>query len=383
MSRMLVLLICIVSFFGNIEASTPNTQACKPDLCVAVVDAGSTGTRLHIYSFERNENNLPINIQEIWSKKIRPGFATLEPSQDTVNAYLHILFSDAPASNLPVYFYATAGMRLLSGPKQDTYYNALKQWFKHHPQWRLVDSKTITGREEGLFGWLSVNYQLKTLQENKPEAYVSVMDMGGASVQIVFPVKNTENINPDDLVEVDVYGQKTKLFVHSFLGLGQTVFAYQFLDEKSCFADNYKLPSGVSGQGDAQECQADVSKLINEVHQVSTKVQPALAENQAEKWYVLGGIKFLLEDKPFHFEGDKFNSEELLEQGNIEVCNKSWQELTTQNPHHEFLYNYCLLPSYYYALIVNGYGLNAEEPIYMLPGQNSADWTLGVVLHQH
>ncbi|WP_242602079.1 multidrug DMT transporter permease [Legionella yabuuchiae] len=383
MSRMFLLLICIGSFIGNIQASTPNLETCYPDSCVAVVDAGSTGTRLHVYSFERNQSQLPINIKEVWSKQIRPGFATLEPSQDTVNAYLNILFSDALATNIPVYFYATAGMRLLSGPKQASYYNALRQWFKHHSQWKLIDSKTISGREEGLFGWLSVNYQLKVLDQDKPENYAGVMDMGGASVQIVFPVKHTENINPEDIVEVDVYGKKIKLYAHSFLGLGQTVFAYQFLDERSCFANNYQLPSGVTGQGDSQTCQAGVSKLINLVHEVNGKVQPVLAEKQSEKWYVLGGIKYLLEDKPFHFEEDHFTSEQLLEQGNNEVCNKSWEELTTENPNHETLYNYCLLPSYYYALIVNGYGLNAEQPIYMLPGQNSADWTLGVVLHQH
>lgn len=51
-------------------------------------------------------------------KKIKPGIATIEANQATMDAYLTTLFSGAPEENLEVYFYATAGMRLLPQPKQ-------------------------------------------------------------------------------------------------------------------------------------------------------------------------------------------------------------------------------------------------------------------------
>ena len=42
----------------------------------------------------------------------------------------------------------------------------------------------------------------------------------------------------------------------------------------------------------------------------------------------------------------------------------------------------CLSASYYYALLVQGYGLMPKEQIHLAPGEPENDWTLGVVLYQ-
>ncbi|AHE66831.1 multidrug DMT transporter permease [Legionella oakridgensis] len=381
MVRMFTLLILLFTFIGNIEAYSLREQPCQQHHCVAIVDGGSTGSRLHIYAYDLNEVNSAVDINEVWSKKIKPGFATLDANQESINNYLNALFTDAPQQNLPVYFYATAGMRLLSEPKQAMYYQKLRHWFANNPQWQLMESKTITGSEEGLFGWLAVNYQLGALTD-KSKAFAGVMDMGGASVQVAFPVENTTNIDKSNLIDVDVYGRHVKLFVHSFLGLGQTVFAYQFLDSPSCFSNDYQLPNGSLAEGDAASCQTGVSKLINNVHDVGQMVKPVIAENPVNAWYTMGGLTNLVEDKPFHFENNQFTSQRLLEQADNEVCHKPWKELLDGFPGNDFLYGYCLFPSYYYALIVNGYGIQPEQPINYLPSSKNSDWTLGVVLHQ-
>ena len=347
---------------------------------MAVIDAGSTGTRLHIYAFDRNEYNEPVNIKELWINKIKPGLATIGPSKDNVSAYMDRLFKKAPHEKVPVYFYATAGMRLLPKTLQSQYFQSLTDWFNKKNEWPLKDIRTISGSEEALFGWLSVNQDLGHFGV-KESSYVGVLDMGGASVQIAFPVTKTNDIDPDDLMEVKVRGKQVKLFVHSFLGLGKTVFAYQFLDTKSCFPDGYKLPNGLVGKGDAKTCQLLITKLINTVHEVNETTQPVLAQNATKDWYVLGGILHLVKDSPFKFNNHQFNSEALLEQGNQQVCNKLWSEIARSNPNHEDIHNYCLFPSYYYALLVNGYGINPEAPVHIPVDANRADWTLGVVLH--
>lgn len=382
MQRVIVMLFWVVSLFNATEIYSASGSQCQARPCIAIVDAGSTGSRLHIYSYEMDKTNSPINVQEVWSKRVSPGFASLELAQDKINDYLSSLFAEATEQNLPVYFYATAGMRLHSQPKQQQYYAMLKKWFSTKPQWKLKDAKTITGKEEGIYGWLAVNYRVGTLEQDKVEP-VGVLDMGGASVQVSFPIDKAANYPSSDVAEMDIYGRHFTIYVHSFLGLGQTLLSQQFLDEKSCFSDAYKLPSGGTGDGDAQMCERDVAKLINLVHEVSQIVKPALLANPNANWYAMGGLTTLVDSEPFHFENRQFTSQNLMDQADNEVCHKSWTELNSHFQDNEYLFQYCLLPAYYYALIVDGYGLQPSTPLNYLYNAKNTDWTLGVVLHQH
>lgn len=209
------------------------------------------------------------------------------------------------------------------------------------------------------------------------------MDMGGASVQVTFPVQNADQIDEHDLVTINAYGKKWSLFVHSFLGLGQETFSHQFLETESCFAVGYRLPSGKLGNGDALICRDTVSKLIINVHEVNRIVQPAIANNPIKTWYAMGGVASMAAEKPFSFDNKQFTNQGLLQQANSEVCHQQWQNLDAQYPDNGYLYGFCLFPSYYYALMVEGYGIQPEEPINYVSSGQGADWSLGVVLHPH
>lgn len=379
MRRIVLMLICLCAVV--LDANAEST-ICQQRHCLAVVDAGSSGSRLHIYAYDLDSNNTPMQIEEIWSKKIRPGLATIELTTEAMDKYLDQLFSLVPYQNISVYFYATAGMRLLPPPKQQRYYGLLQQWFASQSQWQLIEAKTITGSEEGLFDWLAVNYELGGFSSvDNPLA--SVMDMGGASVQIAFPVQNSEGMDPHDLISVDISGRHLTLFIHSFLGLGQNVLSQQFLDTEGCFATGYQLPSGLQGSGDALTCQHDIFKLINNVHEVSRITKPALAKSTATSWYALGGVAFMADEKPFAFNDKQFTNQDLLQQGDTEICHHRWDDLYSQYPTNEYLYGYCLFPAYYYALMVDGYGIPPEQPIHYMSSGQGADWSLGVVLHHH
>lgn len=360
-------LLCLIS------SANALTSACKH--CILVVDAGSTGSRAHIYDVNEKKH-----ITEIWSKKIKPGLTALESTSSEVNNYLNILFSGAPTENLPVYFYATAGMRLAPYKKQQQYYALIRQWFSEQARWHLQEAKTITGREEALYDWLAVHYQVNGVSFQEKEMS-GVIDIGGGSVQIAFPIKDTTNINPQDIQEVNLDGQTFTLFVHSFLGLGQTEVSHQFLDEPTCFSTNYELTTGQLATGDAYSCENRIAPLMNEVHKVNQIVQPAMLASQASRWFSLGGIAELARSKPFHVENN-FTVEALFTQANSKICQEQWSNLNTQYPNEEYLYSYCLLSSYYYALIINGYGMKPQETIHLIPTNLSNDWTIGVVINQ-
>ena len=373
---LLILCWCVV---GNVYAESAD---CSKRHCLAVVDAGSTGSRIHVFAYDLDGQQQPTKIDELQFKKITPGFASIAPNQEAINAYLNRLFENVTDQNIPLYFYATAGMRLQPPPKQQLYYQALQQWFASQTQWKLMESRTITGREEGVLGWLAINYKLGAFGvAGKPLA--GVIDIGGASVQITFPVQDVEKIDSHDLLNIDVGGRHIGLFVHSFLGLGQTVLTQQFLDVDSCFANGYTLPDDSPGKGDASSCQRNITQLINDVHAVSHIVKPVIARNTIGSWYAIGSVGQVLGDKPFSFDGNQFTSQGMLEQADSEVCHRQWQDLYTQYPNIESLYGYCLFSAYYYALMVDGYGLQPEQSINYTPPTEVADWSLGVVLHQH
>jgi hypothetical protein len=374
MTRMLFILFCLFSCLAH--AAIPDGM-CQQHHCVAVVDAGSTGSRLHVYAYDLDEQRKPIQIEQIRSKKIKPGFASIEP--DRIDAYLTNLFFQVPEQNIPVYFYATAGMRLLSDSRQKQHYKTLQHWFATQAQWSLREAKTISGKQEGLLGWLAVNYRVGALQSGN-EPLVSVMDMGGASVQVAVPVEHFDSIDPNDLVSLNIHDRRITLFVHSFLGLGQTEVSHHYLNAANCFPHDYPLPNESTGHGDAWACQQDISRLINSVHDVNHQVSPVVMANPNTLWYAMSGLGTLVKNKPFHFQNNQFTSRDMLVQADSELCRQSWLTLGQKFPDNDYTFINCLSSAYYYGLMVNGYGLSQDTLIHFLSDEDEPDWTLGAVL---
>lgn len=87
--------------------------------------------------------------------------------------------------------------------------------------------RIITGEEEGLFGWIAVNYLMDgfTGAKQDPTTY-GFLDMGGASTQIAFePRKDVSEHDEKNLIDVRLRllgGQeiKHKVFVTTWLGYG-------------------------------------------------------------------------------------------------------------------------------------------------------------------
>lgn len=368
----------IISIFSFYSFSYAPHALCQKNQCVAVIDAGSTGSRLHLYQYELNQNNTPTHIKEIFSKKITPGLATIALKSEAIDDYLVQLLSPLGQEKISVYFYSTAGMRLLSLHKQKQYYKEIKKWFSHRPHFSLKDIKTISGQEEAIFDWLSVNYVLGHLDSDYPD-YAAVMDMGGASVQVAFAMTQPLPQNSPDFVTLEINGQTINLFAHSFLGLGQTEVSHQFLNEPACYAKGYPLADGAVGDGEAINCADSVMHLVNDVQHVSSYIQETLKNESVENWYALGGIDYLSQEPYFEVKRRTFTPRQLLEKANQNLCHVLWSQLESISE-DEYLYGYCFNAAYYYALIVEGYGLHPETSIHTLAKDQGSDWSLGVVL---
>jgi len=375
MRLILALIMTIACSFSAF--AEPDALVCAAHQCVAVVDAGSSGSRLHIYVYDRDQDNSTYNIHELYNQKIKVGISNLELDSGVFNQYLSNLMSKATVKNLPIYFYATAGMRLIPNQDQQRRYQLITNWFAAHPEWQVKEIKTITGQEEGKFGWLALAET--RYQHNEDVSSLGVMDMGGASIQVTFPASREDSLNNMDKVSVNFHGQKVNLFIHSFLGLGQTEVLHQYLTDQACFPQTYPLPDGVIATGDAAQCKDDMINLINGVHHVNEIVKPILKDSTVNHWSVIGGIAYMVNLPPFQFTDNQFTPETLFNQGKTEVCNADWSMLSATYPDNENLFAACLYSSYFSSLVVEGYGLLQNTAINYLPASQS-DWSMGVVL---
>ena len=159
--------------------------------------------------------------------------------------------------------------------------------------------------------------------------------------------------------------------------MGQTAVYNQFSREPSCFPQGLALSETVFGDGDAGKCTEHVDAWLKNTHKVDDIIKPILKDNTRD-WYAAGGPVYTTGSTVFNMP--IFSNGELREAADNKVCKMDWSTLANDYPKDKnFVNKYCLYPSYYYALLVHGYGLSRDTKINTLPAKNM-DWTLAVVL---
>ncbi|THH20879.1 hypothetical protein EW146_g558 [Bondarzewia mesenterica] len=224
-----------------------------------VIDAGSSGSRLQIYSWRdaravRDElgrevfYSLPkvekgTQDAEDWVSKVEPGISSFASHPEGVASYLAPLLDHAQKnippslhSETPLFLLATAGMRLLSPEQQATVLQSTCHFLKFHSNFRIDDPspagpcgssvRIITGEEEGLFGWIAVNYLMDGFGPSDTDRTTyGFLDMGGASTQIAFEPSKEEREKAQNLIDVRLRlmgGEEIhhQVFVTTWLGYG-------------------------------------------------------------------------------------------------------------------------------------------------------------------
>lgn len=377
--RKMVLLATMTLWSSLGFALSPDQDMdCVRHYCAAVIDAGSSGSRIHWYIYDKDRQDNPIHIKDVVSKKIKPGLSNVKQDPEHIAQYLEELMTDFSQPNVPVFLYATAGMRLLSDQSQEQYYSEIKQWFAQHSQWQLRDVRTISGKEEGVYGWISLNYYLQTIQ-GKGQPLVGLIEIGGASAQIAFPIQDTTHVEAADLAEFRIYGRDIALYSHSFLGLGINELFANSQEHNPCFAAGYPLKNNTFAVGDAKQCQAEMSKMLQQDFQVDKEIASILQKNPVDSWYTVSAVAMMVSGPPFEFTGQVFTGQSLLQQGNTHYCQQSHQDLLNKYSNNDYVHKYCLLTSYFYSLLVDGLKLSPEQIIYFAPDYDG-NWTIGALL---
>lgn len=249
-----------------------------------LIDAGSSGSRVHIYVWPPHSGDarqllqiryLKDNSGKDVAKRITPGLSSCYRDTSSASDYIRPLLKFAsrhvPQSKhreTPLFILATAGMRLLDVAQQEAILDDLRkdvpnEFSFHFPP---TSAQIITGKEEGIYSWISVNYLMgrfdHSLNAEQPVAInlgkgpittrqrsIGMLEMGGASVQIAFEITSKYELQEikqrrnaksqhdmaDVLAEFNLgcsdhdTDHSYLLYVTTFLGLGANVARETYL----------------------------------------------------------------------------------------------------------------------------------------------------------
>ncbi|KAJ4458064.1 putative nucleoside phosphatase GDA1/CD39 [Paratrimastix pyriformis] len=124
-------------------------------------------------------------------------------------------------STTRLFLRATGGVRALPAADQITVISKLRQYLRESPDNPFAFSnetvQTLSGEEEGIYGWISTNY-LYSASLGQPVNSMASLELSGSSIQITFlPTESPIG----GLFPIALGAQSYKAYTHSYLNYGQ------------------------------------------------------------------------------------------------------------------------------------------------------------------
>ncbi|KAI9891193.1 MAG: Guanosine-diphosphatase [Vezdaea aestivalis] len=208
-----------------------------------MIDAGSTGSRIHVYRFNNCGPTPELESEEFAMTEKRKGGSGLssykadsEGAAKSLDPLLAVAMEHVPdplKSCTPIAVKATAGLRLLGNEMSGKILAAVRNRLETaYPFPVLSDERggvqIMDGKDEGVYAWITTNYLLGKIGGPDKSPTAATFDLGGGSTQIVFqPTFSSltggipETLEDGDhKYELDFGGQKFVLYQHSHLGYG-------------------------------------------------------------------------------------------------------------------------------------------------------------------
>jgi guanosine-diphosphatase len=395
---------------------------------VIVFDAGSTGSRVHIYEFQYCGAMLSVLVDEVF-EEVKPGLSHFhtDPQQaaKSLRPLLETALSRVPQHTqrcTPLVVKATAGLRLLPEHSVSSILQNVRQYVADHP-FLLGDGKiahqeavnVMDGSEEAVFAWVTVNFLMEKLRPGLipipfiPDETSVVMDLGGGSTQIVFAIGRSPDFDhsahPQYYYKLRLHGNEMDLYQQSYLGFGlmearknikwnhvQRMLA-DSTDGRSlrfpCFPKGHKEVLTKDGklitlEGDPAGWDAcltivtpvfkkeDPCKLhpcsFNGIHQPPIRTKSLIAFSYFFDRLIPLGLSSPVTLFDIDREGRKL----------CKLAGRSsrYHRLIEENP------EWCLDLAYIYSLLRVGYSIDLDQPIIVTKQINGyeAGWSLGAAL---
>lgn len=368
-----------------------------------IFDAGSSGTRVFVLKWEKSSYQVA-PIDSNYTFAIKPGLSptslkTMKEAEDYFGPLIRFAESKVPEEyqqRTPLYLKATGGVRLLDQiAAMEVIRRVNKVLSQSHFHYDPENSvKTISGIEEGLYGWVTINSIQDTLVS--PHKTLGVLDLGGASTQISFVPKEAASV-PKSLVSLKTGNFTHQIYIRSFLGFGinearrKLETGLPLISPKSTNVTNPCLPKGYSrathtnimhGSSDFTGCKEHALKLLKKEDCISTNCsiagmfQPPLAKTV---WYARDHYPRVV-----HFLGlEETASIEEIEKAANQICKLNYKAYL--ETYHSEPENYCFEATYVATLLRDGFGFNTQaRDIHFTDHVNGVEtsWALGALLFE-
>lgn len=196
---------------------------------VSMIDAGSTGSRIHVYTFDTCYS--PPKLLDEQFKMLNPGLSSFDT--DTVGAansldpLLKVALDTIPKKKRgcsPVALKATAGLRLLGEEKSSAILSQVRKHLEKDYPFPVVSGDGVSimdGSDEGVYAWITANFLLGNIGSKDKSRTAAVFDLGGGSTQIVFePTDGEKMIDGEHKYTISFGGRDFTLYQYSHLGYG-------------------------------------------------------------------------------------------------------------------------------------------------------------------
>lgn len=249
------------SFSKKVEELLDDPGISQTKMHGMMIDAGSKGSRIHLYEWkprileQANDIDAAVSGRKLsypdpgtetrWTDRIKPGIDSFAkfPDDELVPAIAKYLAQfldfaktilkdqETDWANFPIYWRATAGMRIVDTDDRARIVGAVRELFSNNTfcpfQFSKEQARVISGEEEAIFDWVNVNFLLNVLVPESqgagtvidPKLTYGALDMGGASTQISFYEPNEDIMS--NLFKLQIgSGKHWNLYAHSFLHYG-------------------------------------------------------------------------------------------------------------------------------------------------------------------
>lgn len=152
---------------GSRKCTPPPGQ--KEKTYALMIDAGSTGSRLHVYTFahcDPTPGALP-KLEDEQFYALTPGLSSFAGRPDDAAESLRPLLAKAVAfvpkkeqACTPIAVKATAGLRLTGEKESRAILDKITEWLSEEWPFSLVEDGVVVmeGKDEGVYAWITINF---------------------------------------------------------------------------------------------------------------------------------------------------------------------------------------------------------------------------------